>query len=235
MQRIYQVALGTKCDILKTEPQLGERLLKFKAKTGASVVCLQAMLRSEINHHYVLTTAFKGYFEEYVRGLAFLEDPIFNRCASAKSPFEWSSMPSASSEPGRQPLISGRRWLTLPIVHDQVIACLHVAADASDEEWRASIADFIWHGMKVGDDIVHRLLQLRNNDFAPPVRLSPTQVDCLTLLAAGKDIAHIVDITGRDYRAVNRQISEAMCRLNARTQSHAVVKAISLGFLPPGN
>lgn len=230
MQRIYQVAVGTKQDVLKTEPCLGERMLEFKRKTNASVVTLQAMLRSEPDYHYVMTTAFRGYYEDYVSKRRYLTDPVFQRCLSTKMPFEWSSV-QGIEQTDKGLLLENHRWLTMPLYHEKLVACLHVAGDGSDEMWRERVADFIWHGMNAGDEIVQRLVSIRPQ----PARLSATQLDCLSLLAAGKDIEDIVGITRRDHRTVHRHISEAMLRLNARTQSHAIVKAISLGILPPAN
>ncbi len=232
MQRIYQVALGTKHDVLKVERGLGDRLLAFKEKTQASVVCLQAMLRSESEHHYIMTTAFKGYFESYVEERAFLTDPLFQQCAASRTPFEWSVMPS-SSQDNHKTLMTGHRWLTMPVSNDKVIACIHVASDADEETWRSRIADYIWHGGAAGDEIVSRLLRLRSKERA--VRLSPKQLDYLSLLAAGKNIHDIVRFTQQDHRDVNKEIHDALTRLNARTQSQAVVNAISLGILSPGH
>jgi DNA-binding CsgD family transcriptional regulator len=232
MQRVYQVSLNTKCDILKTEPALGDRLLEFKDKTRASVVCLQAMLRTEVHHHYVLTSAFKGYFERYVEDRAFLTDQIFQQCATSRIPFEWSVMPT-SLKKRQDGLLSIHRWLTIPIINDKVIACIHVASEADEEGWRSQIADFIWHGGAAGDAIVARLLALRSKEYRKHIRLSPVQVDYLSLLAAGKDIGEIVKLTKQDHRSVNREISDVLSSLNARTQSQAVVKAISLGILSP--
>jgi LuxR family quorum-sensing transcriptional regulator LasR len=232
MQRIYQVALNTKSDILKTEPSLGDRLLEFKDKTRASIVCLQAMLRTETDHHYVMTTAFKRHFERYVDERTYLTDPIFQQCATSRTPFEWSVMTACADDPHHE-LMTGHRWLTIPIMNDNVIACIHVASEADEETWRSQIADFIWHGGAAGDEIVARLLSLRSKEYRGRVRLTPVQVDYLSLLAAGKDIGDIVKLTRQDHRSVNRQISDALSSLNARTQSQAVVKAISLGILSP--
>jgi DNA-binding CsgD family transcriptional regulator len=231
MQRIYQVGLGTKCDILTVEPSLGERLLDFKTKTKASVVCFQAMLRDRTDHHFVMTTAFKRFFDAYVDERVFLVDPVFQQCSTTKTPFEWSPKPTQHDSADKRNLFGNLRWLTLPVCNERVIACVHVGSDADEETWRGQIADFIWHGMTAGDDIVTRLLQLRSKDFVGSV-LTDVQIDYLALLAAGKDIDDIVKITRRDHRAVNRQLHEALARLNARTQSQAVVKALSLGILP---
>lgn len=66
-------------------------------------------------------------------------------------------------------------------------------------------------------------------------RLSPRQIECLRLAAAGKTSVEIAVTLGLSSRTVDQYVGEACERLRVRNRVQAVAKAMELGLLtdPP--
>jgi DNA-binding CsgD family transcriptional regulator len=67
------------------------------------------------------------------------------------------------------------------------------------------------------------------DDAAPG--LSPRQVECLRLAAAGKTSVEIAATLGLSSRTVDQYVGEACERLKVRNRTQAVAKAVELGLL----
>ncbi|WP_293374615.1 helix-turn-helix transcriptional regulator [Phenylobacterium sp. SCN 70-31] len=61
--------------------------------------------------------------------------------------------------------------------------------------------------------------------------LSPRQIECLRLAAAGKTSIEIAATLGLSSRTVDQYVGEACERLKVRNRVQAVAKAVSLGLL----
>lgn len=66
------------------------------------------------------------------------------------------------------------------------------------------------------------------------VKLSAREKDCLYWSAQGKTASEIADILGLKTETVRKYIKNVMKRLNARSKTQAVVKAIAFGLLDIG-
>ena len=64
------------------------------------------------------------------------------------------------------------------------------------------------------------------------LHLSPRQLECLRLAAAGKTSSEIASALGISARTVDQYVGEACERLNVRNRVQAVAKALTLGLLP---
>jgi len=66
-------------------------------------------------------------------------------------------------------------------------------------------------------------------------QLSPRQIECLRLAAAGHTSSEIAARLGLSFRTVDQYVSEACARLKVRNRTQAVAKAVKLGLLsdPP--
>lgn len=62
-------------------------------------------------------------------------------------------------------------------------------------------------------------------------RLSPRQLACLKLVAAGKTTVEIGAKLGISNRTVEQYIADACTRLGVRTRIEAVVKTVRLGLI----
>lgn len=67
------------------------------------------------------------------------------------------------------------------------------------------------------------------------LRLSPRQVECLRLAAAGRTSVEIAAALGLSSRTVDQYFGEACERLKVRNRVQAVAKAVELGLFadPP--
>jgi DNA-binding CsgD family transcriptional regulator len=66
------------------------------------------------------------------------------------------------------------------------------------------------------------------------MRLSPRQIECLRLAAAGQTSLEIAAALGLSSRTVDQYVGEACERLKVRNRVQAVAKAVELGlFLAP--
>ena len=63
-------------------------------------------------------------------------------------------------------------------------------------------------------------------------QLSPRQIECLRLAAAGKTSTEIAAALGISSRTVDQYVGEACERLKVRNRVQAVAKALMLGILP---
>lgn len=61
-------------------------------------------------------------------------------------------------------------------------------------------------------------------------QLSPRQVECLRLAAAGRTSSEIAVALGLSSRTVDQYVSEACGRLKVRNRVQAVAKAVTLGL-----
>ena len=66
---------------------------------------------------------------------------------------------------------------------------------------------------------------------APEYRLSPRQLACLKLVAAGKTTLEIAAELGISNRTVEQYVADACTRLGVRTRIEAVVKTVRLGLI----
>ncbi len=64
--------------------------------------------------------------------------------------------------------------------------------------------------------------------------LSPRQIECLRLAAAGKTSNEIAAALGLSSRTVDQYVGEACERLKVRNRTQAVAKAVELGLLTGG-
>ncbi len=62
------------------------------------------------------------------------------------------------------------------------------------------------------------------------IRLSPRQIECLRLAAAGKTSIEIAATLGLSSRTVDQYVGEACERLKVRNRVQAVAKAVELGL-----
>ncbi|WP_374344923.1 helix-turn-helix transcriptional regulator [Phenylobacterium sp.] len=62
------------------------------------------------------------------------------------------------------------------------------------------------------------------------IRLSPRQIECLRLAAAGKTSIEIAATLGLSSRTVDQYVGEACERLKVRNRVQAVAKAVQLGL-----
>ena len=62
------------------------------------------------------------------------------------------------------------------------------------------------------------------------LRLSPRQIECLRLAAAGQTSLQIAATLGLSSRTVDQYVGEACERLKVRNRVQAVAKAVELGL-----
>lgn len=62
-------------------------------------------------------------------------------------------------------------------------------------------------------------------------QLSPRQIECLRLAAAGQTSSEIAVTLGLSPRTVDQYVGEACARLQVRSRTQAVAKAVTLGLL----
>ena len=62
------------------------------------------------------------------------------------------------------------------------------------------------------------------------LRLSPRQIECLRLAAAGQTSREIAATLGLSSRTVDQYVGEACERLKVRNRVQAVAKAVELGL-----
>jgi len=67
----------------------------------------------------------------------------------------------------------------------------------------------------------------------PDGSLSDRQVECLTLISRGLNLEEASRTMSVSERTAKRHLEGARSRLGARSNAHAVMRAVSLGILSP--
>ena len=71
-----------------------------------------------------------------------------------------------------------------------------------------------------------------NDPGTPAIRLSPRQIECLTLISLGKTSGEIAKQLGLSPRTVDHYVAVACAKLGVRTRAQVVARAIGLGLIP---
>lgn len=103
---------------------------------------------------------------------------------------------------------------------------------SSDNQMTRLLGDVQLLAVHAQEAAVRLLTPLAQPVFSPPVALTPSEVEVLRWVMAGKDTAAIAQIIGISARTVKFHASNATEKLECETRHAAVLRAIEYGLLP---
>lgn len=215
---------------LVSDPSIANDLAEFEGRFNPDFLAFQ-FWDVATQARLVIANAFEAYYESYVKDSLHLSDPIIGLCETRKAPFEWHSVFSCRDVPAvfkTQSLSAANKVLTVPTGGKGLVAALHIGCSA--ETWKEKASDIVWFGSILAANVCKKVLE-RQNGESQAMSLDEPQAECLTLLAAGKDVEEIARLTRRSRKSVSRNIAEAMVKLHASNQPHAIVTAMTLGSI----
>lgn len=177
----------------------------------------------------------KEWLDYYITGLHFLDDPVIQRTAESNSPFLWNTMTglnekqAALGEVTRR--LMGPNGMTVPLGTAGVTAGLSMTSWEPEEEWIARLPSVAWNATLVGQKIHAIVMAEKKATEAGLTPLTRSQKKCLRLLATGLGLDGICEAVSMTEKEVVRVLDNAQARLKARTHTHALVKAVTLGFM----
>lgn len=230
VREVREISGRVPYSILKKDPQIAEELMRFAKAFDASFVAFQVHNHT-LDRHVVFTTGYEKFYEKLVDRDIFQVDPIMAECRSRRTAFEWDALlETGSSAALDETFTVGRNRISIPVPHNDFSVALHFASNHSEDEWRAMIVDVIWTGTMIAAQNFQRVLRTRPTE-TKEISLSRFQRECLSLLAAGKDLEEIAALTGRRQKRVHKRVDEALTALNANNHPHAIVMARFLNLI----
>ncbi len=175
-----------------------------------------------------------GFRECYVEERFYLDDHIGAHARTTYEAFRFRDAPYSGGNPaGHQRFLEALQTfgipngLVVPIGRPENIpACMWLAGanpDLHDDAKRAIQLIALFSASKA--------YALRRQPLGgpPPRPLTASEREVLQWISAGKTSWEIASISGRNERAINKAIADAMLKLNAVTRTQAVVNAIRTG------
>lgn len=229
---VVEISAGVAYSIHEKDAEIAASLEAFAKDIQATFIAFHVFNHAQ-NRQVVFTSGYHDFYRSYVESDAFTSDLIMQAATRHKTAFEWRDVLRAEDQKKksvRHSLTAGKHCLSIPVGNKDYTVALHVASDLSEVEWRRHVADVIWFGTMTAKQLFQRVLRTRPTE-TPELSLERMQTECLSLLAAGKDLEEVALITGRRQATVSRHVAEAMTRLNANNQTHAIVMAHFLGLI----
>jgi len=166
-------------------------------------------------------------------------DPVLQHCAHSILPAVWHllTMPQDAQvarffdEARRHGLASGVTYSILDKNSAYSIFSLTRGTDHASD--RRHIESQIGAGYLLMTYTHEAMKRLNAADRASPVQLTVRETDCLSWVGRGKTSWEISRILTISERTVIFHINNAVKKLDTRTRSQAVVKALSLGLIRP--
>ena len=229
---VVEISAGVNYSVHEKDAQIAVELQAFARDVQASFIAFH-VYNHALDRQVVFTSGFKSFYEGYVASDAFQADPIMQAAKNQRTAFEWRDI--CPSDPIKEKfhtrcLKAGAHCISIPAGNQDFTAALHVASNLPEITWRNHVADVIWFGTMTAKQLFQRVLRTRPTE-TPEIALDKIQKDCLSLLAAGKDLDDVAAITKRSQATVSRHVADAMSLLNANNQTHAIVMAHFLGLI----
>ncbi len=204
---------------------------------------LEAVTPETFGTRFVMGTNYPMAFRDIYRANSYhLQDPILAACRSRMIPLTWDDVAENEAIPGDREVLSLaadfglQNGFTVPIhTPSGARVVISLSSDAPKPEFAAMVAEH-QHALHVMALHFHEHMERKLAEMAvveaPPVKLSPREIECLQWTADGKTAWEISKILGISENTVNFHIKNSMAKLDVHSKTHAVAKAVSMGIAP---
>jgi DNA-binding CsgD family transcriptional regulator len=187
---------------------------------------------------YAVLTYSPDWVDRYLERDYARIDPVVQGCFRRFHPVDWKNL-DWSGRASRAFLAEaleagvGNQGYSVPIRGPNgQFALFSVSDRASDAKWAKFAQEHVGELILIAHFINQKALEIeRGTDFRSVRRLSPREVDVLTLLATGlsrSQAAESLDISEHTLRAY---LESARLKLDAQNTTHAVARAVAAGFV----
>lgn len=165
-------------------------------------------------------------------------DPVVQGCYRRFHPVDWSRL-DWSGKPARdfmgeaQDAGVGHQGFSVPIRGPSgQFALFTVSDNRTDEKWKKYTETHVRDLILAAHFVNQKALEIeRGSDEADMQRLSPREVDALTMLAMGYNRAQAAESLSISEHTLRVYIESARFKLGASNTTHAVARGLTMGLL----
>jgi DNA-binding CsgD family transcriptional regulator len=187
---------------------------------------------------YAALTYSDAWVEEYLARDFARIDPVVQGCYRRFHPVDWKQL-DWSHKAAKSFLGAamdhgvGNQGYSVPIRGPSgQFALFTISHRASDAEWQSFREAHLSDLILLSHFINQKALEIeRGSDQVQAQKLSPREIDALTMLAAGLNRAQAADSLAISEHTLRVYIESARFKLGATNTTHAVAKALSQGLL----
>lgn len=193
---------------------------------------------SSIGEQYAALTYSDAWVEEYTTQDYARIDPVVQGCLRRFHPVDWKKL-DWSSKASRSFLGAavdagvGNQGYSVPVRGPSgQFALFTISHRAGDDAWQKFRAAHLSDVILLSHFINQKALEIeRGSDHVPAQKLSPREIDALTMLAAGLNRAQAAESLSISEHTLRVYIEGARLKLGATNTTHAVAKALSQSLL----
>ncbi len=187
---------------------------------------------------YAALTYDKAWVDRYIEKGYDRVDPVVLGCFRRFQPVDWKEL-DWSSRAARAFMADamnhgvGSQGYSVPIRGPNGQFALFTINDSRDDaEWARYTARNMSNVILVAHYINQKALEIeRGSDLTKGQRLSPREIDALTMLAAGMNRAQAAEALAISEHTLRVYVEGARFKLGAANTTHAVARALTLGLL----
>lgn len=187
---------------------------------------------------YAALTYDQRWVDHYVAQDYARRDPVVQGCYRRFHPVDWKQL-DWTSKAARQFLSEaagagiGNQGCSVPVRGPGgQFALFTINHRARDDAWQGYRDEYLADLILLGHFVNQKALEIeRGSDQVPVRKLSPREVDALTLLAAGLNRAQAADTLAISEHTLRVYLESARFKLGATNTTHAVARALSHGLL----
>lgn len=187
---------------------------------------------------YAVLTYDQVWVDRYVELDYARVDPVVLGCFRRFRPVNWKEL-DWSSRAARAFLEDsmahgvGNQGYSVPIRGPNgQFALFTVNQSCSDAEWEKYTSRHMSNVILMAHYINQKALEIeRGSDLTPGQRLSPREIDALTMLAAGMNRAQAAEALAISEHTLRVYVEGARFKLGASNTTHAVARALTMGLV----
>ncbi len=212
-----------------------------------AIVALRDLFRVEhliyhsvngVGGQYAVLTYDQAWVDRYVELDYARVDPVVLGCFRRFRPVNWKEL-DWSSRAARAFLEDsmahgvGNQGYSVPIRGPNgQFALFTVNQSCSDAEWEKYTNRHMSNVILMAHYINQKALEIeRGSDLTPGQRLSPREIDALTMLAAGMNRAQAAEALAISEHTLRVYVEGARFKLGASNTTHAVARALTMGLV----
>jgi DNA-binding CsgD family transcriptional regulator len=226
-----------------------ERLASVTTVEQLNGVIFELRDRFEVEHlvyhsvnstgaQYAALTYDPGWVDRYVAQDYARLDPVVQGCYRRFHPVDWKQL-DWTARPTRQFLGEaldsglGNQGYSVPIRGPSgQFALFTINHRAGDDDWQSYREAYLPDLILLAHFVNQKALEIeRGSDTVSVQKLSPREIDALTLLATGMNRAQAADTLAISEHTLRVYIESARFKLGATNTTHAVARALSCGLL----
>jgi len=226
-----------------------ERLDSVKTLDDLNAAIFDLRDRFEIDHlvyhsvnstgeQYAALTYDARWVSHYIKQDYARLDPVVQGCYRRFHPVDWKQLdwtPKATRQFLGEALGNGigNQGYSVPIRGPSgQFALFTINHRASDQSWQTFRDEHLADLILLAHFINQKALEIeRGSDRVPMQKLSPREIDALTLLATGMNRAQAADTLAISEHTLRVYVESARFKLGATNTTHAVARALACGLL----